>query len=451
MGTATDTATGTGPEVLDVVGVGFGPANLALAIAVHEGAGTPDALRARFLERKPAFGWHRGMLLPGASMQVSFLKDLATMRNPASGFSFLTYLHQRGRLVDFVNAKTFFPSRLEFHDYLEWAAAQVDDLVRYDAEVERIDPVTGEGGTVDALDVVVRQGGASHVLRTRNVVFGTGLRPRMPEGVSTGARVWHSAEFLDRLAALPAEPRAVGVLGAGQSAAEVAEHLHTRFPAADVYAVHSRYGYSPADSTPFANRVFDPEAVDVFHGAGPAVREQIAGYHRGTNYSVVDAALIEELHRRVYEEKVTGRRRLHVLNTSRVTAVAAEPGRVRVSVENVADGSTRRLSLDLLVCATGYHPADPSPLLGDLVRRCARDERGRLLAERDYRVGADPALRAGIYLLGGTEHTHGISASLLSNAAVRAGEVHASLLRSVRAAGEREAGEREPRLVAAVG
>jgi L-ornithine N5-oxygenase len=65
--------------VLDLVGIGFGPSNLALALALHEanGAAACDAL---FLERQPTFGWHTGMLLDDATMQVSFLKDLVTMR-----------------------------------------------------------------------------------------------------------------------------------------------------------------------------------------------------------------------------------------------------------------------------------------------------------------------------------------------------------------------------------
>src|SRR5689334_3179102 len=106
----------------DVIGIGFGPSNLALAIAVtehNESASGAVPVRARFVERQPAFGWHRGMLLDDATMQVSFLKDLVTLRNPASRFTFLAYLHERGRLVDFINHKSLFPLRLEFHDYLE--------------------------------------------------------------------------------------------------------------------------------------------------------------------------------------------------------------------------------------------------------------------------------------------------------------------------------------------
>ncbi|MFD6073701.1 SidA/IucD/PvdA family monooxygenase, partial [Amycolatopsis lurida] len=114
--------------VYDVVGVGFGPSNLALAIAVTEHNTAPGAetVTAHFLERQVRFGWHRGMLIDNATMQVSFLKDLATMRNPTSSFSFLSYLHSKDRLVDFINHKNLFPLRIEFHDYFEWAAEKVD-------------------------------------------------------------------------------------------------------------------------------------------------------------------------------------------------------------------------------------------------------------------------------------------------------------------------------------
>ena len=54
------------------------------------------------------------MMLDGAKMQISFLKDLATLRNPSSTYSFISYLHAHGRLATFVNLSTFTPSRVEF-------------------------------------------------------------------------------------------------------------------------------------------------------------------------------------------------------------------------------------------------------------------------------------------------------------------------------------------------
>ena len=42
---------------------------------------------------------------------------------------------------------------------------------------------------------------------------------------------------------------------------------------------------------------------------------------------------------------------------------------------------------------------------------------------RDYRVVTELTPGPGIYLQGGTEHTHGITSSLLSNTAIRAAEI----------------------------
>lgn len=39
-----------------------------------------------------------------------------------------------------------------------------------------------------------------------------------------------------------------------------------------------------------------------------------------------------------------------------------------------------------------------------------------------------PEVEAGSYLQGGTEHTHGLTSTLLSTVAVRAQEIHRSLL-----------------------
>ena len=100
-------------EVHDLICVGFGPASLAIAVALHDALedGIPNLRtvqpKVRFLERQQQFSWHAGMLLPGAKMQISFLKDLATLRNPRSQFTFLNYLYTNSRLVQFSNLGTF--------------------------------------------------------------------------------------------------------------------------------------------------------------------------------------------------------------------------------------------------------------------------------------------------------------------------------------------------------
>jgi L-ornithine N5-oxygenase len=415
----------------DLIGIGFGPSNVAMAIALSEhnaGAGEGEAVSAHFFEQQPRFGWHRGMLIDDATMQVSFLKDLVTLRNPSSEYSFLCYLQSKGRLIDFINHKNLFPLRVEFHDYFEWAAGQVDDMVSYGHEVVGVMPVVRDGA-VEYLDVTVRSGEGLEVHRARNLVLGTGLRPLMPEGVERSDRVWHNSELLGRVDALEGtSPSRFVVVGAGQSAAENVAYLHRRFPEAEVCAVFSRYGYSPADDSAFANRIFDPEAVDEFFAAPKDVKRRLMDYHGNTNYSVVDIDLIDDLYRQMYQEKVLGTERLRFLNVSRLTGVTETPDKVRAAVTSLVTGEETHLDADVVVFATGYSPADPVGLLGEVADHCLRDDEGRVRVERDYRIATESDLRCGIYLQGGTEHTHGITSSLLSNTAIRVGEILDSLL-----------------------
>jgi L-ornithine N5-oxygenase len=419
----------------DVVGVGFGPSNLGLAVAIEEhnaraGISGSHPVTSMFFERQAAFGWHTGMLLENATVQVSFLKDLVTMRNPASNFSFVSYLHEQGRLADFINHKTLFPLRIEFNDYFAWAAARLSHLVTYATEVTEVRPVV-EDGVITAFDVTVgRPTKQVDVRRARNVVVAAGIVPHLPEGITRSDRVWHNSELLPRVEQLAdgRPPRRFIVVGAGQSAAETTDYLCERFPDAEVCAVFLRFGYTPADDTSFANRIFDPGAVDTFYGAPEDVKQMLTGYHRNTNYSVVDSELIDALYRRAYREKVLGRQRLRVFNASRVVDVEETAKGVRAVVESLTDGEVSRFNADAIVYATGYRPADPMRVLGRTGRLCRHDGAGRLSIGRDYRLDLTIPSQAGLFLTGASEHVHGLSATLLSNVAVRAGEILESLL-----------------------
>ncbi|WP_207939039.1 lysine N(6)-hydroxylase/L-ornithine N(5)-oxygenase family protein [Actinomadura darangshiensis] len=409
--------------VHDVAGIGFGPSNLALAVALEEEHG--PGVDAVFFEKQPRFGWHRGMLIDGATMQVHFLKDLVSLRNPASPYSFLSYLHARGRLVDFVNHKTMFPTRLEFHDYLEWTAAAFAGRVRYGTEVVALRPHDDE-----TLEVVVRRDDELETHLARNVVIAAGLDPVLPEGLRPGERIWHTEDLLTRLDERKDwNPRRLVVVGAGQSAAEAVEYLHRTFPGTEVCAVFTRYGYSPADDSSFANRIFDPAAVDHYYAAPDEVKRMLFDYSRNTNYSVVDLDLIDELYRRAYAEKVAGAERLRILNVSRVEDVRDGPDGVRVRTGFLPTGETAELDADAVVYATGYRERDPFHLLGEAGAHCRTGPDGRPVMERDYRIATEPGREWGVYLQGATEHSHGIASSLLSMTAVRTGEIVRSMAR----------------------
>jgi L-ornithine N5-oxygenase len=402
------------PEKTSLLGVGFGPSNLALAIALAE-----RGLAAVFVEEQPTFGWHLGMLLPHARMQVPFLKDLVTLRNLKSDFTFLNYLSEHGRLVEFIGRHTLFPSRMEFHDYLEWAAARVAADVRYGHRV--VEMSDGDPGFVVRTE-------PDRVIHAATLVLGMGLNPVLPAGVVESPRQWHSHRLLDKLAALkPAAPRRFAVVGAGQSAAEVVAHLHETYPQAELHAIFARYGYSGADDNPYANRIFEPSAVDEFYRADAQVRQRLLDYHRSTNYSAVDPQLVDELYSREYAELVAGRRRLFTHNASEVVDAQEYPDKVRLTVAHLIDRSQATLDCDAVIYATGYAPMDVRGFLGDLAGRYEFDPQGRPTVTRDYRLVPKAEAPGDIYLNGGVEHTHGLSSSLLSNVAVRAGEIVTAL------------------------
>lgn len=408
----------------EVLGVGFGPANLALAIALRDRGG---AMTARFIERQSGFAWHEGMLIEGATLQVSFLKDLVTLTNPRSPFTFVNYLFERGRLADFINAKSFYPLRVEYNDYMSWAASQLGDMTEYGAEAVAVEPVLDGDGDVVELVLTVRASDGLKKMRTRNLVLGMGSSAVLPQGVHSGDRVWHSSETLRRAGVLQEAAKKIVVVGAGQSAAEVTAHLHDTCRDAEIFAVMNRFGYSVADDSAFTNRIFDPEAMTTFYNAPEEVKDALMAYHANTNYSVVDADLIADLYRRVYLEGVTRRRRLHVVNTARVEIFEATPSNVDIGIVSQASGEVTRLTVDAVVFATGYQPVDPLPLLGELRDRCELDHHGRPQVTPDFRVVTDPRVRCAVYLQGPTEHTHGISSTLLSNSAVRAGVIARSI------------------------
>ena len=423
--------------VHDLVGVGLGPSNLALAVALHDfaEAGRP-AVDACFLEQRGTPAWHPGMLLAGSRLQVSFLKDLATLRDPRSSFTFLAYLHQKGRLDHFVNLADFRASRHEFDDYLRWAADRLGDAVQYGRRVVSLAPVVGAGSNGAAVEAIAvtsvnEQGCDERVLHARHLAIGTGLTPRVPPGVEArrGGPIFHTAAFLQRIAELgPAdEPCRFLVVGEGQSAAEVVAWLHEHFPRSTVTAAMRGLGLRPADDSPFVNEAFFPDHVDLFYGLSDDKREELLVRLRNTNYSVADMPLIEELYRRMYQEMVSGERRLVIRRYLDLKAAREMDGVVRAEFYDWVREETVPLEADRLVLATGYHVEGGHPLLAGLGEHVAGGPGGQPVLERDYSVRCAAGFAPRIFLHGRSQASHGIADTLLSVAAVRATEIAESL------------------------
>lgn len=354
------------------------------------------------------------MMLEGAGVQNSFLKDLVTLRNPTSRFSFLAYLKAKNRLHQFINLAQARTSRWEFNDYLRWVADHFDEFVRYDWEAVELVPNFEASGIARTVSVkAVNKAGERCSYITRNVVLGIGGRPRMlPDTVPPSPRVVHSSQFLRRfpgnLMGQPT-PTSVAVVGGGQSGAELTKHLARVLPRAAVHWIVSESAPRPADDTPYINDIFMESEVDRHFDAQ---RRGDADYHaafRNSNYGVVDADLLHSLYRLQYQEEARGRNRLHIHTRSRLLKAVEVNQRLLLKI----GGPVTEVQADLLVLATGYHRDLPAEMAGDLSPLLERDTAGRLVIERGYRVSAKPGLAAGIYVQGVAEHSHGLGDTLL--------------------------------------
>jgi L-ornithine N5-oxygenase len=257
----------------DLICVGFGPASLAVAVALHDSLATassssspPPPPKVLFVEKQSSFAWHAGMLLPGAKMQISFIKDLATLRDPRSEFTFLNYLHSQGRLVDFTNLGTFLPARVEYEDYLRWSASFFDEVVRYDQQVVSIAPEkekTAAAAAGEGVDEVVRmftvkaanvRTGETESFRGRNVLVAAGGQPSMPKMLPTShSRVIHSSQYANHVSRLLPDahaPYRIAVMGAGQSAAEIFHNAQRQYPNAQVWLIMRQEFLRPSDDSP---------------------------------------------------------------------------------------------------------------------------------------------------------------------------------------------------------
>ncbi|KAL2264333.1 hypothetical protein VTK26DRAFT_6576 [Humicola hyalothermophila] len=471
----------------DLVCVGFGPASLAIAVALHdtmEAGKLTQPPKVLFLEKQAQFSWHAGMLLPGAKMQISFIKDMASLRDPRSHFTFLNYLHKNDRLIDFINLSTFLPARAEYEDYLRWCARHFDDVVRYHSEVVSISPIQEEEGPLKTFAVTSRnvKTGVTTTYRARNVIVAIGGQPSIPKPFPAHhPRVIHSSQYahlVPQILSDKSAPYRVAVIGAGQSAAEIFSNVQSLYPNSKTYMIMRSEFLKPSDDSPFINSIFNPEFTDTIFQKPSTYRANLLADARATNYGVVRLELIEHLFEIMYHQKRTlgadDKKWPHRILAGRGIQAIEDKGddglRVKVAllpVPGAQDGplleEEEELDVDLVICATGYKRTVHVDMLKDawhllpaidntsaeagnggrlqrndrwLVETEAKEGREGEKSTRVMEVGRNYGVRfadgavaegSGVWLQGCCEATHGLSDTLLSVLSTRSGEMVKSI------------------------
>lgn len=399
--------------ILDLAGIGIGPSNLSAAALLEP----IQRLESRFFDQKPEFQWHAGMLFPEATLQVSYLKDLVTLVDPTSRFSFLAFLADQRRLYRFSTAHFPRVKRKEFNQYFRWVVERLPNLF-FDCPVESVRFERDHFVLAHALGET----------RSRNVVMACGLTPAVPPCVQgmQGPTLFHAVHYIG--SELAPRGKRIAVVGGGQSGAEIVNRLLADLEAlpAQVVWVTRRPNFLPIDDSPFANEWFHPPYSEYFYSLPEA--EKARRIEEQTLASDgVDGSLLESIYRQLYElELIEQRGKIGLLLPDRSLKRCGRRGAAwELELEPGFPGPAQTVEVDAVILATGFEFRLP-PFLDPLLPRLeVRD--GRFAVRRDFSIEWDGPAANRLYLQNGARHVRGVADPNLSLVAWRSARIINSL------------------------
>ncbi|MEV0283241.1 MULTISPECIES: SidA/IucD/PvdA family monooxygenase [unclassified Kribbella] len=410
---------------VELLAVGAGPANLALAVALEELGVDGLAENSLVIERGHSVEWQRGLLLPWTKSQVAFAKDLVTLRNPRSEFTFLNYLRSVGRLDDFINMGSFTPYRVEVSGYLRWVSESLRKVrIELGCESTSVEPVRNSAGTLTGWLTRLADGST---ISSRYLVIGAGRDVYVPPELAglPADRLIHSTRYRSQVAELDKDrPYRVAVVGAAQSAAEMFRAVQIDLPNSDVSWVMRSIGLRAYDTNKFTNELYYPSYIDKFFEARPEGKEQILREMHLTNYSGVESDLLQELYTGMYLEKLAGVEQRRLVPMTDITGARMDGDDIVLELTDRKTGTVNELRRDLVFLGTGFVREMPRLVRG-LGAAIGLD---RIEVSRQYRLMLGEPSDAACYLQGVNEATHGIADSLLSVLGNRAAEVTQDIL-----------------------
>jgi len=424
--------------VFDVVGIGFGPANIALAIALEEML--PASTRT-FLDQSTEVIWQRNMLFENAldihsNIQNIPHRDLVTPRNPRSRYTFLNYLHENGLLFKHLNMDLMMPMRPEYARYIGWVAKQLDGVFQGSTPVASI--------SVSSLHAAYEVKAADgRVILARNVVLGTGRVAKIPAAFKNtrSPNVVHFSQYLPSIERMVKEgARSIAVIGSSQTAAEIMLHLTKQYPELHVDGIMRRFAFPLKDTSPFMSEIYFPEFTEAYYKASPALKKRFDKDVYRTNYGAADLDVIEEIYKQVYYDTLNGNNKLELLRMTDIVEVKDVDGQIALTLEHHLESTIREHRYDGVILATGFsnYGAEEGeikvPNLLNNVRDVLDLENDAIAVERDYTIRTRPGAPGKLFLNGLSESMHGMGdAGSLSLASIRAKDIVESIAPTVNA------------------
>ncbi|HYX32675.1 MAG TPA: SidA/IucD/PvdA family monooxygenase [Oligoflexus sp.] len=380
----------------DLVGLGIGPFNLSLASLAESLGG----LKKAFFDAKPEFQWHPELMLPDATMQTTWVKDLVSAVAPTSPYSFLNYLVENRRFYAFLNTGRSVILRQEFEDYCRWVSRGLSSL-NFQSPIREID--FKDQSFQIRLD--------DRTVQAKHVCLGTGLQVHIPKVAEKylGPRCFHPKSA--HLAELDVTGKRVLIVGGGQTGAEIfLNMLRGRWKQPDrIHWISRRPNLEPLDESAFTNEYFMPHYVKNFHKLPIEEKDHIVRSQKLSSDGITPAYLLE-LHRELYRHGHVERRGPEVIiQTNRELHDLQQHGDIfQARLCHTVRGETSPLACDIVILCTGFQsrlPGFMEPLLPSL----GMDHLGRPLVGENFQMDWDGPASNRLYAVNFSRHGHGIA------------------------------------------
>lgn len=380
-------------ERFDVIGIGLGPSNLSAAILFEP----LDSIKTQFYEAKEYFSWHPGLLFPNATLTSPYLKDLVTLANPRSEYTFTNYLFVKKRIYQFLIANFSAVTRIEFNDYFRWVSECLSN-VQFGKRVLAVDFHDHE------FYVRFEDGGAA----AHHLILGSGHVPNVPPCAQQylGKQVFHASEFglLDPVC----RGLRVAVVGGGQTGAEVVQQLlkDRRALPKQLTWITRRSGFLPVDESAFTNEIYIPAYGEYFYNLPPDRQNDLLQKQKQASYGI-KVEVLQDIYRQLYHlDYLDGKPMTHCLLPGHNLIDLKPHNGAWQLVTQSDEGQDRITEADLVILCTGYKVTLPD-YLAPLQEKIMWVNNNFVVA-RDYSIEWSGPPTNRIYIQSMASHVRGV-------------------------------------------
>lgn len=424
-------------EILDILLVGAGPANLSVLSYLDEISSLNGVYNIRLVEKRENASWHPGLALPTSTLQVSLLKDLAFLRNPTSPYTFFNYLKEENLLYQFMHLNTYYPSRNLFSNYIRWVADKLLSFISYNCEVCKLKRIPSVHGK-DIIEVTLKNVlGETEIVKTRQLVLSQGHNAFIPQVLlSESKRIFHSSQFLNNitLESLSSGSHIV-IVGRGQSAGEIIRFLLEKTDVGRISVISRDFIFKSTDANPFVNDIYTYPRAAEFFNYDTSVRQNMLSGLRNTNYATVTDDVLRAIYEQTFSDRIDQKQRLFLYSYSIINQVDEQQSKITITYDKTSSNKEpETLTADFIVCATGFENTLHKSLIKPLKPELINNE---INVREDFSVQFGSQSPLDIFVVNHSQAQHGPTEHTLAGVSERGKIIGDALIKNM-SHGERE-------------